>query len=66
MKVRYMGHFMRARDARIGREVLRGEVYEVSEETGKILLKSGEYQVVVERPIVPETTVKEEEKDIGG
>jgi len=61
MKVRYVGKHMKATDSRIGREVLRGGVYEVPDEIGKMLIKSGDYKRVKE----PKIKVKEEEKDNG-
>lgn len=72
MKVRYMGRHMKATDSRIGREVLRGEVYEVSDEIGEKLIASGDYKRVseptVEKPTLasePKIKVEEVEKDNG-
>jgi len=72
MKVKYVGHHGKASDSRIGREVRRGEVYEVSDEKGKMLLLTKEYERVseptVEKPMLasePKIKVKEEEKDNG-
>ena len=53
MKVKYMGPFGHAEVSVIGK-VVRGQDYEVSEETGKMLLSTGQFKKVREPKIKKE------------